>query len=253
MKHFLNLCRNLLFPPKCAACGALLDWNDAHTFGALCEDCRRRWESEKADGCEVCAKRVCECTCMTAAMERAKCAGFRKLVFYRHGKRQHVQNRLIFHVKTSNDRQTPRFCASELLPALRSLTEGKPYTVLTYVPRSRAARLEYGTDQAKALAGEISRQSGIPCYQLLRRKRGKNRAQKKLGVAERYRNARRSYAPNSKDTPMLASKTVFLVDDMVTTGVSMAVCASILYRMGAREVHSLAVASDVINREPKAQ
>jgi ComF family protein len=184
---------------------------------------------------------------MTAAMERAKCAGFRKLVFYRHGKRQHVQNRLIFHVKTSNDRQTPRFCASELLPALRSLTEGKPYTVLTYVPRSRAARLEYGTDQARALARALSDLSGLPCERLIvRRGSGKENAQKTLSTGARLRNARELYRLSASAD--VKGKTVVLVDDIVTTGATAAACIRLLRGAGAAEVFCLTVASNDTNQ-----
>lgn len=247
MKRLGALCKSLLFPPKCAACGSLLDWQDSLSFEALCEECRKRWESEKADTCDICAKRVCECGCMTAAMERAKCDGFRKLVFYRHGTRAHVQNRLIFHVKTNNDRRTPLFFASELLPMLQALTEEQTRVVLTYAPRSRAARLEYGTDQACALAKALSTLSGLPCERLIRRSFGKKSAQKELSTKARLQNARDTYRLSRNAD--VRGKTVVLVDDIVTTGATAAACVRLLRRSGAERVFCLTVASNDTNKQ----
>lgn len=240
-------CRRLLFPPKCAACGALLDWDMPLTEQtALCETCRRRWESEKADTCDVCAMRVTACVCMTKAMQKAKCAGFRKTVFYHHGNRTHVQNRLIFSIKTNNARQTPRFLAAELLPMLEEMIAEKEGVVLTYVPRSRAAKLRYGTDQARRLAEELSALSGLACKTLLVRTGRQSKEQKSLSPTARMRNAEAVYAISRNAD--VAGKCVVLVDDIVTTGATVAACVRLLRRAGASEVFCLAVATDDANK-----
>ncbi|MBR3895355.1 MAG: ComF family protein [Clostridia bacterium] len=246
MKRIGRLLQNLLFPPKCAACGSLLDWQSLDSHEALCRDCLRRWESEKADTCGICAARVTACNCMTARMERAKCAGFRKLVFYRHGKHGHVQNRLIFHIKRNNDRQTSRFLASELLPSLRALTEGKTDVVLTWAPRSRSSTLKHGTDQARALAKELSLLCGFPCEKLIGRTFGKKPEQKALSTKARMRNAKSLYrlAPNAD----VKGKNVVFVDDIVTTGATAAACVQLLRRAGAENVFCLTVASNDTNQ-----
>ena len=246
----------LLFPPKCASCGELLDWYTSNGETALCPSCRRLWDSEKLETCTRCAKQVTKCTCVPEALEKASCAGFYKLVYYRHGKREPVQNRAIYRIKQTRDRKTVNFLAEECLGALRAILAavraagGDPSSVfLTYVPRGRRARLEYGTDQAQALAKALSARSGIPCLRLLKKRAGKKREQKQLNRAERLRNTQNAYA--TVGSPALKNMYLILVDDIVTTGITAAACVRLLRRAGARKVWCLAVASDDVNQSTK--
>ena len=118
---------------------------------------------------------------------------------------------------------------------------------LTFLPRGNAAKLEYGVDQAEELARALSVLSGIPLKKLIMRRRGKNKQQKKLSFDERIRNANASFRLARRAE--LSGKTVFLVDDIVTTGAGMAACTRLLRKAGAKNVYCLAAASDDANRE----
>ena len=243
----MSLLTRLLFPPKCSACGEILDWYEKKDRPkALCSDCMKQWKNEKLDVCGSCNKRVTECACVTEELQRARCATFRKLVFYRHGKGERVQNRLIFHIKKKGDRQTVDLLAEELLPALQTLSDGAKDPVLTYVPRSLGARLEYGVDQARELATALSALSGIPCRRLLTRNIGHRPSQKGLSAEERVRNAKKVF--RLCKGVELRGKRVILVDDIITTGATAAACVRLLHRVGALEVFCLAPASDDINQ-----
>ena len=97
----MNYLRDLLFPPKCAACHTLLEWSapTEEVAPSLCKACLAEWESEELEPCGICAKKVCECECMPERMRKAKCAGFSKLVYYVPSKKTLVQNRLIYLIK----------------------------------------------------------------------------------------------------------------------------------------------------------
>ncbi|MBQ7346720.1 MAG: ComF family protein [Clostridia bacterium] len=246
MRRLGKVFKHLLFPPKCSACGELLEWYTHTEPDALCPDCRKQWESEKLDTCGICAKRVTECECLTAELEKAKCKSFRKLVFYQHGKGERVQNRLIFHMKKQNDRQTPHFLASELLPMLPALTAVDGQAVLTYVPRARTTALKYGTDQALELANALSELSGLPCEKLISRHARNHVAQKELSPAERLRNAKETFYFSRRAEAK--GKNVILIDDIVTTGATAATCVRLLRRAGAKAVFCIAVASDDVNK-----
>ena len=246
--------RDMLFPRKCAACGELLDWYEApHSHDVLCSVCLSKWEKEQDKTCGICNKPVIECACMTEEMEKAKCLSYRKLVFYRHATADAVQNRLIFYMKRVRDAEAPIFLAERLLPALEDMRNdsGREPSdlILTYIPRGRNAKLEYGTDQAEQLARALSALSGAPVKRLLLRNRGKNKQQKTLSATARIRNARESFRVAPK--AVLDGKTVILVDDIVTTGAGMAACARLLRRAGAKRVYCLSAASDDVNRDRK--
>lgn len=243
--------RGLLFPPKCAACGALLDWCEAPRDGdALCPSCKKRWESEKLETCGHCSRRVSECSCMPDDLRKSGCLGLRKLTYYLHGTREPVQNLVIYHVKENRDLTTTAFLASDLLPVLEELLAKSGVApqdaILTYVPRSAVAKAKYGTDQAELLARTLSRRSGIPCRNLLKRRRKASKEQKTLTLTERRKNADETF--RARRDEKIEAKLLFLVDDIVTTGTSAAACVRILQRMGARNIYCVSVASDDVNR-----
>ena len=249
----MNLLSRLLFPPKCTVCSELFPYDVADEI-ALCEDCRKKWDNETLETCGVCAQRVGECLCVTDEMSKARIASFSKLTYYYPQKSASLQNHLIYILKRSRNRRALCFLGTLLGDLVTERLKEEQIdprdVILTYVPRSYAARLEYGTDQAKELAREISHRTGLVCLRLLRRRWGRNRSQKKLGAAMRYQNAKRTYTLEKQAYEAVRGKTVFLVDDMVTTGISMAVCARMLRKAGAREVRAVAVASDIVNRDP---
>ena len=242
---------HLLFPPKCPVCGELLEWYGKDSCDALCPSCRKGWEDEKLETCGLCAKSVTDCLCVTEEMRKAKCRGFCKTVYYRHGKSKPVQNRLIYYVKRHREQDVFRFLGSQLLPCVEKLMRDEEIlpenAVITYVPRSQGALLQYGVDQARELARELSLYTEIPCVSAIRRRGGVGRAQKKLDLPNRLKNAGKSYGENPRVT--LAGKDVLLVDDIVTSGATMAVCVRLLRRMGAERVYCVAVAADDMQRD----
>ena len=245
---------NLLFPPRCASCGELLDFVELMDDCALCHTCLPVWNEEKREPCGHCLCEVQDCACMTELLEVAKCDGFYKLVYYRHGRGKTVPNSVIFRIKNMRDRRTPRFLAAEIDTVLKKRIADGELTLdnacLAYIPRRRHVVMDTGTDQAKALAEALSKRLSIPVYDVVARKRGKQKEQKTLSPKERLRNARASFV--LCDAERIKGKTVLLVDDIVTTGASMAACVQKLKRAGAAAVYCIAVASDDNNKSPMA-
>ena len=250
--RWLNYLRDLLFPPKCAACHALLAWQSP-TDGvvpSLCPTCLAEWESEELETCGICAMKVGECGCMPERMRKAKCAGFSKLVYYVPSRRTLVQNRLIYLIKRKNHDRAYAYLAEHLSEMaekiLREEELRREDVIVTYLPRTRRAYLQNGIDQAAELARRLAKNCSLEMRPLLCRRRG-GEEQKKLTPVERIRNARGSI--DLKKGADCCGKVVLLVDDIVTTGNGMARCTKLLSRAGAISVWALAVASDVYNKD----
>ena len=246
-------CR-LAFPPKCAACRKILTWRTPKDAPpeALCEACARVWTSEMRETCGVCTLPIPQCACMPEPMQKAGCEALYKLVYYDPQKSNSVQNRMIYHIKRERAKRTVSFFADSLSSTVdRFLAQhqiAKEDAVITYLPRGRAARLANGTDQAYALARTLSRKTEIPMETLIKRRSGRSREQKRLTLAMRLENAKRAYV--ARQDAECKGKTVILVDDIVTTGASMAACAILVRRMGAARVFGVAVAADACLKDP---
>ena len=244
--------RDLLFPPKCAACHTLLEWKSPTdtTAPSLCPTCLAEWESETLETCGICAQKVRECTCMPERMRKAKCTTFCKLVYYVPTKRTLVQNRLIYLIKRKHHDRAYAFLAERISLLVRDVMQtenlAKEDIIVTYLPRTRRAHLQNGIDQAKELAYRVAKNCDLEAQALLcRTHRGEE--QKKLTPTERIRNARGSI--DFKKGADCKGKVIFLVDDIVTTGNGMARSTKLLRHAGCRAVYAFAVASDVYNKD----
>lgn len=244
--------RALLFPPRCAACDELLDWFEVgHVSDALCPECLKKWNEAVLERCEVCGEAVSVCRCLTEELGRAKVRDLRKLVYYHARKNDTVQNRVIFRIKKTRDARTDEWLAMHLQRHLAAIVAeaGEGNVILTYAPRTRRALFESGTDQARALARALSRQSGVPLVNAFQRASGRVQEQKRLSAEERVRAAKKAYLLRNDAVDAVRGMTVVLIDDIVTTGATAGTCARLLRQNGASCVYCLAVASDDTSRD----
>jgi len=104
--------------------------------------------------------------------------------------------------------------------------------VITHIPADPDRLLRRGHHPAERLARELARRWQLPFAQLLLRQGGPPRPrQRELARAERTRNARGAFVAAARPPGR-----VLLVDDVYTTGATVAAAASALRCAGARRV-----------------
>jgi ComF family protein len=112
--------------------------------------------------------------------------------------------------------------------------------LLVPVPLHRARRAERGFNQAELLARELGRAWSVPvAADVLARARA-TRPQTELGGTERRRNVRGAFALARPER--VAGRHVLLIDDVLTTGTTVAECARAVRAAGASAVGVLTVA-----------
>ena len=103
--------------------------------------------------------------------------------------------------------------------------------VVTPVPLSKPRFLERGYNQAERLAEGVGQALGVPNETLLRRTRA-TRAQASLSKAERRQNVDGAF--ELVEDAEVGGRRVLLVDDVLTTGATLAAAARPLAEAGAR-------------------
>lgn len=230
---------------KCAGCGEILSYEQRQQ--AFCDRCRLQWQVAKTENCSLCFQAVTECGCMPKGLSNSGALTLRKLVFYRAARRGQPQNQVIYWLKKHPTVRIHRFLAGELAAAVRQdcrtlgIADPEAHCVLTFVPRGRAAKNRYGLDQAELLSQALSEQTAVPFVRALRRRWG-GKEQKRLDRDKRFRNTQALFAVASAQS--VQGKHVFLVDDVVTTGASMAACVKLLQQAGAVSVSCLCIGQD---------
>jgi predicted amidophosphoribosyltransferase len=120
--------------------------------------------------------------------------------------------------------------------------------LVTHVPVHAARARTRGYDQAELIARATARHLGLPYAPLLARERA-TIAQFDLDRPDRAANVAGAFAVRPAGRPAgaatnLASRWVLLVDDVVTTGATLAACADALERAGAIGTSAITVARE---------
>lgn len=227
-----DLFGNLLFPPFCDACETSLG---LYSTEALCPDCLRSFENERNYICPLCRQKQRDCECLPAVLKPYSSRGIH---LAEYTKEPSITRSLILFAKDHNECYLFRFLGERMAQAVEHRLDPSGMLVC-YVPRSRKKAAKVGVDPSKETAKEMARRLTLPCVSLLFH-RG-SQVQKELSASGRRKNAAASYGLIEKKRPMIAGKRILLLDDVITTGATMAACARLLRHAGAAEVIPVSV------------
>jgi len=198
----------LLFPSRCLVCDAL-----APPFCDACAaDIRPDPGPEPIDG-----------------IEASLCAGMHETTL------RDAVLRLKYERKTALAAPLGRLLADRLAES------GWPVDFLVPVPIHWTRCLQRGFNQAELLAETAARRAGLPALCLLRRTRA-TPPQVGLPRSERERNLAGAIAVRQK--ALVRGRSLLLIDDVRTTGATLAACALALRAEGAAAVYAATVTRD---------
>ena len=207
LKMFSTAVLDILFPPRCAFCGQLMD----RSGDGVCEACRPVLpfiEEEKI------LRQVGDFPCAVA--------------FYYEGPVRDGVRALKFGKKSWRTRVFGRYVAR----AAGQLAG--QFDAVTYVPVSFKRSCERGFDQAQLLAKAAAREMGMKAERVARKVRN-NPAQSSLDDPDRRReNVKGVYAVPHPERA--AGRRFLLIDDVATTGSTLSACAAALMEAGAASV-----------------
>ena len=255
INKFINIIKNLIFVPACAACKERLSplpekGNLTYNRACLCRSCSEKWERAKAQMCHNCGYVSAECTCAPKYFFDRQ-TNIPSLCFY-HPDSGDTQSNVIITLKRNRDVEIFDFLAAELYPKLRKTIDSMGLKgndcIFTWIPRSRRAEAKSGFDQGKIIAARTAKLFGAKTRPIFLRIGGSE--QKKLDKNQRLKNARLSIKLNyslhgfphsTKETDVkefIKGKNVIIIDDVLTSGATL--------RQGVELLESIGVENTVV-------
>lgn len=115
-------------------------------------------------------------------------------------------------------------------------------SVLIPVPLDKTKLIKRGYNQSEELAKELSKIIKVPVAINVLIKTKKTAPQMELKKEEREKNLLGAFA--IENFASVANKKIFLVDDVYTTGSTMAECAKVLKKSGSKQIYGIALARE---------
>jgi len=238
VRRFRTAGSNLLFPPRCAACGADLPQcvDDLH----LCPDCQLTLGPPLWPCCPRCGAAV------TAAAETSPgCDLCRRpplkvdTVVVLGGYRAELRD-VVLRMKRPSQ-ETLSAAMGRLLATRRGeqLSALKPDLVVP-IPMFWARRLNRATNSPEIVAAVLGRSLWLPVHRRVLSRRRNTPPQAGLSPRERFRNVRGAFRVRKGSS--LQGARVLLVDDILTTGATCSEAAGMLKRAGAALVAAAVIA-----------
>ena len=233
-----SVIEQLLLPAECLLCHALLLERDADRI--VCPVCRHRWRSVRPPWCERCGQPEPHFgPCRLCAAWPAALRVVRSAVWLADGAREAV------HALKYG--RLPRI-ADDLATAIAGVSLPTDRTsVLVPIPLAPKRLRQRGYNQAVALAAALSRRWGVPVSRDVLTRTRETATQTALTPETRLANVAGAFRVSNDQCSMIIDhSTLIIVDDVFTTGATLAEAARALEQAGARTIYGITFGRAVI-------
>jgi len=221
-----NLVLNGLLPRHCLMCGCASGLenlcrpcsSELHRVGHACRQCALPLRQEADRYCGQCLRKPPPWDFATAAL------------VYRF-----PVDQLVCRFKFGRNLPCGQVLARELIGAVRRSGESLPGCIIP-VPLHRLRHFSRAFNQADLLARQVGKALQIPVRGALLRRRRMTRAHSGLDAAARKRNIKAAFESRVPVEPPVELEHIALVDDVMTTGATLAECSRTLKKAGAARV-----------------
>jgi len=227
----------LLLPAECLLCHTLLPPRDAERL--VCPVCRHRWRPVRPPWCARCGQPEPHFgPCRLCPNWPAALTLVRSVVWLAEGARDAVH--------ALKYRGLPRIADDLAAEMARTLLPSDETSVLVPIPLAPKRLRERGYNQSEALADALGRRWGIPVSRRLLTRTRETATQTTLTPETRLANVAGAFTPGRGPGVSLPATSLVLVDDVFTTGATLAEAARALEQAGARTIYGVTFGRAVI-------
>ena len=238
MKQLIKTVIDAFQPTRCVSCGGITDDGEF-----LCDYCSEMLKPiDPLKRCKRCGLTKDKCVCKYRIYIFDGCIA----PFVNDGIAQNITYAFKFHRKfTAAD-----FLAGQMALCIKNEYRNVRFDCITCVPMHKAQLRKRGFNQSKVLAQKISGIIGVPYCDLLVCS-GRNHSQHKIkDIKKRFQNVKGKY----KAIKPVKSRTVLIIDDIMTSGATLDECAGILLRAGADRVYcATALRTEMKDKKKKSE
>jgi ComF family protein len=247
VKEIMTGITDLVFPPRCTTCGAVLE---EHAPLSFCPPCAAEIHFIRPPLCPRCGipfpategdSHLCgECLATERPYAVARAVGL-------------YEKTLLTAIHLFKYRGT--IGIGEVLGRIMADFAGDQWDMTVFsliipVPLHRKRLRERGFNQAVILAREIAKRFSLPLDFMTLRRKIFTASQVGLGREERSANVRKAFTVRKPEK--IAGRRILLVDDVTTTGSTLTECASVLMQANAEAVAVLTLARALHDADVRA-
>ncbi|MDR2772752.1 MAG: ComF family protein [Elusimicrobiota bacterium] len=229
---------SFVFPIVCAVCGKTL-----HPLSKerICKDCKEKLPKINDVVCQICGTPLegAEKFCNVCGKSRHLFSfnKMRSVYMYKNEMRS-----LVLKIKYSNKVFLANDFIDDMADVFRKNSFFNETDFIVPVPLNVIRHFKRGYNQAEFLAQGLAKAINKPLLTKVLVRKKITKPQFKLSKKEREENIKNSFYALS--SPQIKNKTILLIDDIVTTGVTVSTCAYELKKAGAKKVYVLTLTRD---------
>ena len=229
-----QLAADALLPRLCALCGM-------RSQGVLCQPCCGQFLADQRPRCRSCANPICAADqawpCGACQAHRPPFDATVAAVDYAS-----PLDQLVLQLKFGGVLALAPCFGAMLKQAVVADARATLPDLLCPVPLGRARLVERGFNQALEIARPLGRGLGIPVHPALALRVVETSAQSSVAPAQRQRNIRKAFTIAPAALALVQGRHIGVVDDVMTSGATLAELAATLKRFGAARVTNLVFA-----------
>lgn len=223
MRNMFGKLLSFALPPRCPGCGQIVNADLQ-----FCATCWQSLDLLSGDGCERCGAPIRSgvSICAPCLQRPPDHDGAHAVTAYGA-----LARSIALKLKHGRKVGLARLIASLMMRRIP-----REPGILIPVPAHRWRIFLRGFNQSALIARHLSQVSGMPMLLDALKRTRSTVMLRGMGARERSRIVRGAFAVDRESLPVIAGKTVFLVDDVYTSGATANACARALKRSGAKKV-----------------